>query len=125
MSSDNFSFNELDKTVKRGRRGRRRVKAGQISHVIFQAIYWLVMVSIGLGFGLMFVLSRELPDVKALEDYEPSLPTQVFDRNGELITQFRVERRTLRPMSAMPQHMLDATISIEDERFYTHRGVDP
>ena len=124
MSADNFSFSELDKTVKRGKRGRRHAKTGRILNVIFQAIYWLVLVSIGAGFGLMFVLSRDLPDVKALEDYEPSLPTIVYDRNGEMITQFRVERRTLRPMSAMPQHILDATISIEDERFYKHNGID-
>lgn len=125
MAADKFSFSELDKSAKRGKRRLKRGRASQIFHVIFQAVYWLILASIGVGFGLMFVLSRDLPDVKALEDYEPSLPTLVFDRNGELITQFRVERRTLRPMSAMPQFMLDATVSIEDERFYKHSGVDP
>ena len=102
MSSDKFSFSELNGKVRRGRRGRGRVRIGQVFHVVFQAIYWLLLVLIGGGFGLMFVLSQDLPDVKTLENYEPSLPTKVFDRNGELITQFRVERRTLRPMSAPP-----------------------
>ncbi|MCP4228732.1 MAG: penicillin-binding protein, partial [bacterium] len=124
MSSDKFSFSELNRKVRRGRRGKGRLRLSQVFHVVFQAIYWLLLIFIGVGFGLMFVLSQDLPDVKTLEDYEPSLPTQVFDRNGELITQFRVERRTLRPMSAMPQHLLDATISIEDERFYKHNGID-
>jgi penicillin-binding protein 1A len=79
---------------------------------------------VGVGFGLMTVLSRGLPPVSGLETYEPALPSKIYDRNGALITQFQVERRYLRPYSAFPADLANATTSIEDERFYKHDGVD-
>jgi len=72
----------------------------------------------------MTVLSRGLPPVSGLETYEPSLPTKIYDRRGKLITSFQVERRYLRPYSAFPDDLVNATLAIEDERFYKHHGVD-
>lgn len=78
----------------------------------------------GAGFGLATVLSRGLPPVSALENYEPALPTKIYDRNGRIITTFQVERRYLRPFAAFPKDLINATVAIEDERFYRHHGVD-
>jgi penicillin-binding protein 1A len=91
---------------------------------VFWFAYWGALVAVGAGFGLMTVLSRGLPPVSALEAYEPSLPTKIYDRHGVLITQFQVERRYLRPYAAFPRDLVNATVSIEDERFYNHHGVD-
>jgi penicillin-binding protein 1A len=109
------------------RRRKRRVQRGRVSRatrVLFWTFYWGGLVAVGVGFGLMTVLSRGLPPVSGLETYEPALPTKIFDRDGRLITSFQVERRYLRPYNAFPQDLIHATISIEDERFYKHHGVD-
>ncbi|UCH79327.1 MAG: PBP1A family penicillin-binding protein [Candidatus Coatesbacteria bacterium] len=120
MAKDDFP--ELD------RRRRRRVKkdrrVSRVTRIVFWTLYWGGLVGVGVGFGLMTVLSRGLPPVSGLETYEPSLPTKIFDRHGALITQFQVERRYLRPYSAFPPDLINATVSIEDERFYSHHGVD-
>jgi len=122
---------ELDRDlgVRPGRRRRVRrrfpeVRFGNVVKAVGQAVYWLILVGAGVTFGMINVLSQNLPDPATLEHYEPSLPTKVYDRNGELITQFQVERRYITPLSGFPQHLLDATVSIEDERFYKHNGVD-
>lgn len=41
-----------------------------------------------------------------------------------LITSAREKRRDV-PLSAIPPHMVQAVLSIEDRRFYEHPGVDP
>ena len=38
--------------------------------------------------------------------------------------EFGEERRNLTPINEIPQVMMDAVLSIEDARFYTHGGVD-
>ena len=48
-----------------------------------------------------------------------------FDAEGNLITTLHeAENRTIIPLARIPQHVQDAVIAIEDERFYEHEGVD-
>ena len=69
-------------------------------------------------------LATDLPDVAALEDYQPSLVTEVYDRHERLIAEFYVEKRRLVHLSEIPTHVRHATIAAEDSRFYSHGGVD-
>ncbi|HEX4905524.1 MAG TPA: PBP1A family penicillin-binding protein [Acidimicrobiales bacterium] len=51
--------------------------------------------------------------------------TQIFDAQGRLITRLEAEenRENVR-LSELPEHLLDAVIAIEDDRFWEHKGVD-
>jgi penicillin-binding protein 1A len=69
-------------------------------------------------------LTADLPDVAELEQYQPSLVTKVYDRNGELIADFFIERRFLVPLEQIPISLQQATVAVEDARFYTHSGID-
>src|SRR5262249_25727584 len=71
------------------------------------------------------ILPRSLPSVTALEKFDPSEGTKVYDDNDELITEFHVERRIFVPLSQIPKPLRDAVIATEDARFYSHYGVDP
>ncbi len=64
-----------------------------------------------------------------LEEMEISYNTNVYayDSDGNLVTLYEVSAETQRiPVSIddIPQHVLDAFVYTEDERFYTHDGVD-
>jgi len=49
----------------------------------------------------------------------------VYAADGTLLTTFHAEEnRKVVPLSEIPEHVQDAVIAIEDERFYRHRGVD-
>lgn len=90
------------------------------------ALAGLLLVGLGAG-GLMAhiaVLSSELPDLSAMENYDPPTTSKVFDRNGNLVARFYDERRTVVPVEKIPQHLRQAFISAEDEDFYNHKGVD-
>lgn len=52
-----------------------------------------------------------------------AVSTKIFDRKGELIYEiFADKKRTPVKLSAVPRHVIDATIAIEDKDFYKHPG---
>ncbi|MCB0411974.1 MAG: PBP1A family penicillin-binding protein [Bdellovibrionales bacterium] len=73
---------------------------------------------------LMIVLSSDLPKMIKVEDYEPLLVTQVYDRNGEKIGEFFREKRILVPYDQIPKHLVQAFISAEDSSFFQHSGIN-
>jgi len=79
----------------------------------------------GIGIGFLYAQLQELPDIKLLQTTSPSQATRIYDVNGELVSQLWLEQRTLVSLDKVPQPLQDAFISIEDERFYRHIGVDP
>ncbi len=64
-----------------------------------------------------------------IEEMEMSYNTNIYaqDENGEWVEIYEVSNQTQRiPISIddIPQHVRDAFVCAEDERFYTHDGVD-
>ncbi len=84
----------------------------------------ILLVAVGVGFMIYQRLAADLPQVSELEHYQPSLVTKVYDRYGELIADFFIEKRILVPLEDIPLHVRQATIAAEDRRFYSHHGVD-
>lgn len=53
-----------------------------------------------------------------------AVSTKIFDRNGTLIYEiFADKKRTPIELSEIPEHVINATIAIEDKDFYNHPGV--
>jgi penicillin-binding protein 1A len=74
--------------------------------------------------ALWALFAALLPDVGALDEYRPPLPSVVVDRHGLPIGEFASERRQLVPFERLPAHLVQAFIAAEDEDFYEHPGVD-
>lgn len=53
-----------------------------------------------------------------------SQPSKVVAKDGTQLATFYAENRTPVPIDKISQNMQDAIVSIEDERFYQHNGVD-
>jgi penicillin-binding protein 1A len=83
----------------------------------------VLIAATGAGLAWMWVTS-ELPDLSALDTYEPPLTSRVYDRSGALIGEFYTERRTLTPMDEIPKLVVNAFLAAEDDKFYEHGGVD-
>ena len=71
------------------------------------------------------ILPRSLPQVSALETFQPIQGTKIYDDNDGLLTELHVERRIFVPLALIPKSLKDAIIATEDRRFYSHWGVDP
>ena len=87
---------------------------------------FLLCLSIALGAtaGVLFVYNSDLPQVNSLEDYHPSLITEVYSDAGQVIGSFALERRIIVSWDEIPQVVKDAITSVEDQNFFTHWGID-
>ncbi|GLI57923.1 penicillin-binding protein [Propionigenium maris DSM 9537] len=87
----------------------------------------LVVLAGGAGTGfLIHKAYQSLPDVERLvEDYNASVPTVIYDSNGEVIDLIYREIREEAGAEEIPAHVKNAFVAIEDRRFYSHYGLDP
>jgi membrane peptidoglycan carboxypeptidase len=81
-----------------------------------------------LGFGIIAFayLIQELPSPANLTSQENfPVSTQIFDRNGELLYEiYGNENRIPVAIEELPDYLLQATVAIEDRKFYRHHGLD-
>ena len=67
---------------------------------------------------------KGLPQYDQLADYRPPVVTRIHAGDGRLMAEFARERRVFVPIEAIPKRVVKAFLSAEDQRFYTHHGVD-
>jgi len=88
-----------------------------------------------LGGGFLFVsalafalwTAKDLPSPDAFGERQIVQSTKIFDRSGEILLYelHGEEKRTVIEASAIPQHVKDAVVAVEDARFWVHLGLDP
>jgi len=81
-------------------------------------------IALGATAGVLFVYNSDLPQVDSLEDYRPSLITEVYADDGQVIGSFALERRIVVTWDQLPQVLKDAVVAVEDQNFYEHWGID-
>ncbi len=70
--------------------------------------------------------SRYATEVSALATYRPPQVTTIYADDGEtILSEFALEKRIPIKESEIPKNVEDALLSIEDNRFYDHIGIDP
>jgi len=84
----------------------------------------LAAIPIVLYFLLWLLFARGLPSAESLLTYQPPLPSNVRDINGEPVQSFARERRVELRYDEFPQQMIDAILSAEDKTFFSHSGID-
>ncbi|SFE88244.1 penicillin-binding protein 1A [Nitrosomonas sp. Nm166] len=75
------------------------------------------------GFAALVIYSN-LPSLDTLTDYRPKIPLRIYSDEGLLIGEFGAERRNVVEISEVPEHLKQAILAAEDDRFYEHSGVD-
>ncbi len=104
-------------------RPRRRKRAWLRLTVL--AALLLVIAAIGLGAGAIFAFSRNLPSLSELQRRTNAVNTTIYDVDGKKIAELHgAENRVLVKSPQISEVMKQATVAVEDERFYTHHGVD-
>ena len=75
-----------------------------------------------LGARIEDQLGRRVAQVDDWRNFESSF---IYDRYGEtLYESFREGRRTYVPLADIPPALIDATLAIEDDTFYSNPGID-
>ncbi len=89
------------------------------------AIVGFIMVSIVLFVGTIGILSIGLPDVNDLEKLQADQSTEIYDKDGELLyTIHGEENREQISYDKISPYLINATVAIEDDRFWEHSGFD-
>ena len=66
-----------------------------------------------------------MPTFEELENPQTNLATEIISADGKILGTYYVENRSNVRYSELSHHMSEALISIEDERFTEHSGIDP
>ncbi|WP_211325033.1 penicillin-binding protein 1A [Hydrogenothermus marinus] len=81
----------------------------------------LLVISIFLYF---LYLTFTLPDIKKLENFQPSQATRIYDYKGKLLSEIYLQKRIYVPIEKIPDFVKKAFIATEDKSFYTNIGID-
>jgi len=65
-----------------------------------------------------------MPSFDELENPESSVATEIISADGKTLGKFYLENRVPVKYEELPQHLVDALIATEDERFRSHSGID-
>src|SRR3954463_4600183 len=107
---------------------RRQTSGGKARNTVFIAAgVVLAMVGIGAASVLGYVISiaATTPNIDELKAINKGETSAVYASNGRLLGYGR-SSTTRQPVveSDIRQDVRDATVAIEDSRFYKHHGVD-
>ena len=73
--------------------------------------------------SIILILSRDLPSLEQLENYDPDLVTRIYSADGKVLNELFVQKRVFIELDKIPEHMQYAVVSSEDRRFFDHWGL--
>lgn len=88
--------------------------------------YAMLIAIMGL-IALLLIFShygRSVDDYRQLATYEPPITSRLYAADGKLLAEYASEKRVFVPYEAIPQKLIQAFISAEDKKFFSHGGVD-
>ena len=74
--------------------------------------------------GAYYYVAPGLPAAETIRDIPLQIPLRIFSRDGHLISEIGERRRILVTYDDLPQHVVDAFVAAEDQRFFEHPGID-
>jgi len=118
-NNKNKKNNEENKTKK------KKKKVGILKYTII-SILLICFIGAGAGFGLLYGIVKSIPPFDPPTDinrlYEHS---EIYSDNGDRIERIQTEQfRAIIPLDQMSDHVQNAFIAVEDERFEDHLGID-
>ncbi len=116
----------MSRRARQSRRRRSQRGPSRAVFVVLGAILASVIVAVCAGLGYVVSVAATAPDISKLKPLDQGATSAVYAADGRErlgFIQGDVLRTPIRS-SRMPETMRQATVAIEDRRFYKHRGVD-
>src|SRR4051794_18645301 len=108
----------------RKRRGNAHIRSRMLlGFGLVVAVLLIVAVS---AVGWVISIATSAPDIRDLKPIDKGASSQIFAADGSRLGYVQAEQvRTPIDWGDMPVTLRQATVAIEDKRFYVHGGVDP
>lgn len=72
----------------------------------------------------IFILTRNLPDIRQLENWKPPEASVIYDYKGRVYSELYIQKRYYVPIDKIPDVVKKAFIATEDKSFYNNIGID-
>ena len=106
-----------------------------LRHIRRHKLLRLLIIVLGLGaiggigatagvIGAYYFVQPSLPDAETIRDIPLQVPLRIFSRDGYLMSEIGERRRIPITYEEVPEHVVQAFIAAEDQRFFVHPGVD-
>jgi len=92
--------------------------------IIFIILLITLGVCSGVLMGAVFGLTRDLPQIRALNTFKPSAVTRIYAGDDVRLAELFIEKRDPVPIHDIPHHLIAAIIVTEDRKFFEHSGID-
>lgn len=95
----------------------------------YTRILWTILIG-GILAGFLFIFSvrvglfGKLPSFKDLENPKSNLASEVISADSVVLGTYFVQNRSNVKYEELSPHLINALISTEDKRFYSHSGID-
>ena len=111
------------KTTKKKKKGGNPFK---VALRFFWSVFALGVLSVITIFSSAALgLLGQMPELKQLENPKTNLATQILSSDGVVLGKFYFnDNRTPIAFDALPKNLVNALIATEDERFFSHSGID-
>ncbi len=96
-------------------------------HVKTLVVLGIAAVFFGGGILFLFAATLTTPDLGSFDSRKVAQSTKIYDRTGKILLYDLHEdmQRTEVPFEDISPYLKQATLSIEDEGFYSHGGIQP
>ena len=107
--------------------GLRHIRRHKLIRALIVMLGLSVIGGIGVTAGIIgayYYVQPGLPPAETIRDIPLQIPLRIFSRDGYLISEIGERRRILVTYDELPQHVVDAFVAAEDQRFFVHPGID-
>ncbi|QCX34227.1 PBP1A family penicillin-binding protein [Caloramator sp. E03] len=109
------------------RRKRKKVKkkGSGIGKKFLIIILIIILLSTAAATGAVIAVLKSAPTLNTDIINNLKQSSKIYDMNGKYIEDFSgSENRNVVPLKQIPKNLQNAFVAIEDERFWTHHGID-
>ncbi|MGN0435794.1 MAG: transglycosylase domain-containing protein, partial [Wujia sp.] len=119
------TMSKQKKLVSKSQRLKRKVLVN-IFKVILVLMITVIIAGAGAVFGMMKGILDNAPDVKDINIVPKGFKTVIYDQNGNVTREISTidSNRVYVYYEEIPEDLVNAFVAIEDERFWTHNGID-
>jgi len=109
-----------------------KLSGGSLNQKKVIIYFWLLCVILPLSLFFIIMLAAKtgtlgfdpLPSLQELENPKSNLASEIISSDGKVFGKYFKENRTTVKYTDLSPNLVNALVATEDERFYTHSGID-